>query len=1382
MPFHELAIRLDYLHLVCGLGWLLFACWARFGVWEAGHPLANGWLHRAAAALAVDQWLRGLPALGGHPLALELLCLAFALVPLGCLLEFSRTDFAARHRATPGRWLHLVLLGSVALSGARHPGGVSFPDLTFLALPAALGSAAVFIRAARGERRRAGWLVVIALALVGMVMALPFTGPTNAVAVEVADGASGWRLDATGLILLQTVLTWAATLALGEYCQSVRPEGAATPQSARWANPLGRGLLVFWLGILGIGGLATELAGRHRDAELRHQLALRTELLAAAIGPETLLALSATTNDLARPEYQQLKLALTGLCQANEDAHFVYVLTLREGKAVFLADSEAEDSEDYSPPGEIYEEASQELLAALQAGGEIVEGPIPDRWGTWVSGFAPVRHPGGRVLGTVGVDINGADWARLIAQARLGPILATLLVCLLVLSFAVQQQNAAGAAERVAASERRYREMFERNPAIMVLVDPQTGTVLDANPAASAFYQHPSDGLRGRNTWDFSGQSREEVLARLRAVADGTLNTYSTRHRLGPDEFREVEVCAGPVETPEGRMLHLIIQDVTERRRAEAELRQREQQLLAAKALQDVIINTAATSIFTVDTQQRFTSVNEAFCVTTGWRPEEVIGQHRHLLEGNPCLHHCGLFDPAREQRIFRRQCSLKTKDGRRLVVFKNAELLRDEQGRVTGGVESFVDVTELISAREDAEQASGQLRVLNFSLQEAVEEARAASAAKSDFLANMSHEIRTPMSAILGMSNLLLDTELQTRQREFVEAVRNSGEALLEIINEILDFSKIESTKIKLELEDFDLRLLVDNVLELLAPRAQAKGLELAAIVNSQVPKTLRGDAGRIRQILTNLLGHSIKVTQHGEVTLRLECPASPPDRVRLRFSVSDTGIGIAPEVQPSLFTPFTQADASTTRQYGGTGLGLAISKRLVELMEGEIGLESTMGKGSTFWFEINLAPALHEEPVLILGELAHARVLVVDGHGTTREAIRTMLQSWAIAWEEAADGAAALQKLSRPEDHDPRLTIIIADQQLADMTGVELARRAQAGGQPPVLLMTQMDTLLAADAAAGVVAQLAKPVKQSQLFNALVSTVAGRCQRNGQDTQIIRKPALTRAPLPAHLRILVAEDHDINRRLAVLMLEKLGCRPDFACNGQEAVAAWQQFPYDVILMDCQMPILDGYEATREIRRREAALPPEARRHVQIVAMTANAMHGDREKCLASGMDGYISKPVRLEALQGALVGALTAVSAPAPAPAAPPAALPAAEASIAALRSDFGPAAAAELLHDFLTDTPVRLAELHPLAAGDDQPTFARAAHSLAGSSGIFGLNEFREQALQLENHARAGARPEYAPAIAALEAQFNTLKPWLEIRQAELAKAAVQPEKPV
>ena len=1551
MPLHELATRLDYLHLICGLGWLLFASLGRFGAWEQGQPLANRWLQWGAAALALDQWLRGLESLVGASLVFDLVAFLGSIIPLLCLVEFIRSAWLATGRKAPGQWVYAVLLGAVALVsvGRRDTPGVL--DLAVMAVPVALGSAGVFFHAARQRGKPGRWLKVTGLALGGFVLGLPFTATSEGFSNSESASLAGW-MEAV-LVPVQALLVGSAVLAIEVLQRRSAGLGALTPNRSGWAGPGGRRLLVTWLGLVLAGGMVAELAGWNRKHELHQELLRRVELMAAAVAPAELRGLSASTNDLSRPEHQRLKTRLATLAQANPDCHLVYVLKLRGAQAVVTANSEPLGAKEYSAPGAVYAAAGPEWQTVLEQGRKAVAGPLANRSGVWVSGLVPVGDPQpGGGWSCLGADMNGERWSHLIAAARLGPLSAILLTCLLVLMFSIGQREAAEAATRVAVSERRYREMFERNPAIMVLLDPETGKILDANPAATAFYQFTPERLREQPAWKFTLQSEAEVLDRLRAIAGGNLSHFTTRHRLASGALRDVEVCAGPVETPEGRVLHLVIQDVTERRRAEEELRQREvvltgiaevahvllsgieldrslkrslavlgevlgadraylfesqddpisgdlltvsrcawggdrlaglyagaaqpdfdpaascprwletmtagqpvhglvanlpseeraaiggrkvislllcpilmgerfwgfigfddchsprvwsqteigavraagatmgaviirsraaddlrrseRRLLEASRLQEIIINTAATSIFTVDAQQRITRVNEAFCAATGWQPWQVIGQHCRVLGGSPCSEKCSLYDPCRSERIVHRQCTMSTRDGRRLVVYKNAELLRDERGRVIGGVESFVDITELTSAREQAEQASAQLRVANQDLHAAVEEARAASVAKSDFLANMSHEIRTPMSAILGMSGLLLDTPLQPRQKEFAEAVRASGEALLEIINEILDFSKIESSKLKLEIEDFDLRLLVDGVLDLLTIRAHDKGIELAAIIKANVPFNLRGDDGRLRQILVNFLSNSLKFTERGEVVLRVSLLSRHDDRVRLRFAVTDTGIGIAPEAQANLFQPFTQADTSTTRKYGGTGLGLAICKRLVDLMSGTIGLESAPGQGSTFWFEIELGTSLSAGPAPVLGELSKARVLIVDGHGATREALGTMLQSWALAWEEATDGRTALSRL--PADPDPqKLTIIIADQQLTDMTGIELARQAAATGRARMVLMTQISTDLTPTDASVIVSQLDKPIKQSQLFNALLAAASVTPADPPSDTELFGKPPLASVPLPYSLRLLVVEDHDINRRLAMFMLEKLGCRADFVCDGQAAVEAWEKFPYDVILMDCQMPVMDGYQATREIRRREQLLPEEERRHVQIVAMTANAMHGDREKCLSVGMDGYISKPIRIEAMQGALAG-LAKPAAAAAATAAPPATLPvpSAELSIANLHAEFGAEAAAELLQSFLTDTPQRLAELHTLAAGSDAVTFARAAHSLAGSSGIFGLDEMRQLSLQLETLVKEGKANEYGPAIAALESYFAPIKPWLVTRLEELQKA--------
>ncbi|HKL01798.1 MAG TPA: response regulator [Desulfotignum sp.] len=574
----------------------------------------------------------------------------------------------------------------------------------------------------------------------------------------------------------------------------------------------------------------------------------------------------------------------------------------------------------------------------------------------------------------------------------------------------------------------------------------------------------------------------------------------------------------------------------------------------------------------------------------------------------------------------------MKHKDGSLVWILAKGEAIRDADGRAFRMAGSHSDITERKQAETELEEQTARANAMAV-------QAEMASIAKSEFLANMSHEIRTPMNGIIGMTGLLLETELDQEQNRYAQIVRTSGEALLNIINDILDFSKIEAGKLDLETLDFDLVSLLDDFAAALALRAEQKGLEIICSPDPEVPALLQGDPGRLRQILTNLTGNAIKFTQAGEVAVRVALVSETSDRVILRFSVQDTGIGIPKDKMALLFHKFSQVDASTTRQYGGTGLGLAISRQLVEMMGGTIGVESEPGKGSTFWFTADLGrqPRAGHPQSTVPADLNGIRALVVDDNATNREILLSHMAAWGMRPEPAADGTDALGALHRAVEAKDPFQVAVIDMQMPGMDGKDLGRAIQADPGLTDIRMVMLNSMGTRGDARhftqmGFSGYMTKPAQHQELQGVLSLALAQEKSSNVQPiaTRHTAREAL-KISVDSNAHILLAEDNIINQQVALGILDKLGLQAHAVANGLEALQALESFGYDLVLMDVQMPEMDGLEATRRIRSAQSSVYSH---DVPIIAMTALAMAKDKDACLAAGMNGYITKPVNPVAL----------------------------------------------------------------------------------------------------------------------------------------------------
>jgi len=931
--------------------------------------------------------------------------------------------------------------------------------------------------------------------------------------------------------------------------------------------------------------------------------------------------------------------------------------------------------------------------------------------------------------------------------------------------------------DRLRESEERFRILNDNLSVGVAMVGTDMG-ILAINPRIRQWFPG-ADPTGHPPCYDaFNVPPRNEICTGCpvaETLRDGQIHV-AEREASTCDGKRYFRMTATAITDRDGKVTSAVemIDDITEYRRAEEALRESERRHRA-------LFDQANEGLLVMSLDGRLSEHNRAFAEMHGYREGELKSMDIRDL------------DVLKERALEGRADILRRIQAGEVVRFEVEHYHKDGHifplgvttSTVNIGGQSFYlayhqDITERKRAEEELLETNRHLEAATARANEMAVHAEMAAIAKSEFLANMSHEIRTPMNGVIGMAGLLLDTELDDEQRRYADILRASGESLLGLINDILDFSKIESKKLDLEMLNFDLSSLLDDFAATIAVSAHDKGIELLCAADPEVPVLLRGDPGRLRQILGNLAGNAVKFTHAGEVTVRVSLVEENENDVLLRFSVRDTGIGIPEDKIGLLFDKFSQVDASTTRRYGGTGLGLAISKQLAELMGGKVDMSSEEGKGSEFWFTARLGKQAEgtQAESRPPADLRDVRVLIVDDNDTGREILTTLLASWGMRPSDVHDGPGALQALYRALDENDPFRIAVIDMQMPGMDGEALGRTIKADerlADTRMVMLTSMGTR--GDARRfeemGFAAYATKPIRRQELKAVLSLAMT---ERDGAEPT--PRPIVTRHTARETLnpfagrkaRILLAEDNIFNQQVALGILKKLGLRADAVANGAEALKAIETIPYDLVLMDLQMPEMDGLEATRRVRNPKSAIP---NRQIPIIAMTAHAMQGDRERCLEAGMNDYVSKPVTPRALAEALDKWLPKENAECRKKkeeideGGSPSSLITHHSSrifdragmMARLMDD--EELARTVVEGFLDDIPRQIAAVKGYLETGDAPGVERQAHSIKGASANVGGERLREVAFELEKAAKAGDLSAAGGHMAELEAQFGRLK---------------------
>jgi len=900
-------------------------------------------------------------------------------------------------------------------------------------------------------------------------------------------------------------------------------------------------------------------------------------------------------------------------------------------------------------------------------------------------------------------------------------------------------------------SEEKYRTLSEQSTDA-IYITTKDGTLSYINQSFLNLFGYTKEEVVDGKAQDFYVDTGDRLRFQQEIEKTGAVRDFEVKLHKKDGMVIDCLITASIRKSNDGSTLGYqgIIRDITEKKKTEEALRESEAQKKA-------ILDASVDRIRLVDKDLKIIWANETTTRELNIAPDELVGHtcYKFLVyRDTPCIG-CPVIKSIKSGQIehaVMHQTKSKTTKGE-AYWDDYAVPIKNESGDIVNIIEITRNITEQVRSEKELKQAKI-----------AAEEA---NQAKSDFLANMSHEIRTPMNAIMGMTDLALATDLTKEQREYLEMVKMSSDSLLSLINNILDFSKIEARQLELEEIDFDLRTTLENAAETLAVKADEAGLELACHIMPDTPTTLIGDPSRLRQIIVNLAGNAIKFTKEGEVVIRVDKQEEEDSSVLLHFMVSDTGIGIPPDKTEKIFESFTQVDASTTRKYGGTGLGLNICKQLVDMMDGRIWVESELNKGSIFHFtsrfQLSNKKAIDVLNLKVL-DLSGMPVLIVDDNATNCLILCEMTSSWDLEPTDVRDGEEALAEMKRAFDSGSPYKLVLLDLQMPDMDGFEVARRVKEsafGKDVEIILLTSAgqkgDALLCKEV--GISGYLVKPVKQSDLLDAITLTLG-----HPNEEKI---PVITRYTIQdsrRRLTILLAEDNIVNQKLAVKILEKRGHRVIVASNGREAIEKIKKESFDIILMDVQMPEMDGIEATKAIRNSELEI-----RNIPIVAMTAHAMKEDRERCLAAGMDDYVSKPIKPEELFKVIEkfsGRLRDEDIK--------------EEMIVPAEKDFVPVAKdifdlskalevvdgdrdlfKEIVDLFLENLPDSIAQIREAVAKSDANALDKAAHSLKGSVGNFARNRAFEAAYRLELMGKEGKLAKADAALFELEKQLTDLE---------------------